>query len=191
VNKILPSNAILIPDHAKKVFSGVIYDVYQWQQQLFDQTTTTFEMLKRPDTVVTIPVVDNKIVILQDENPHQGKRITFPGGRVEASDSSTLEAAKRETLEESGLSFKNWRLIKVTQPSNEIEWFVYVYLAWGLIARDQLKLDPGERIKVSDISFTDLQQLVMNDHGVLGEDRDIFQALNSLNDLLNLAEYKP
>ncbi len=191
MNKILPSNAILIPDHAKKVFSGVIYDVYQWQQQLFDQTTTTFEMLKRPDTVVTIPVVDNKIVILQDENPHQGKRITFPGGRVEASDSSTLEAAKRETLEESGLSFKNWRLIKVTQPSNEIEWFVYVYLAWGLIARDQLKLDPGERIKVSDISFTDLQQLVMNDHGVLGEDRDIFQALNSLNDLLNLAEYKP
>ena len=191
MNKILPSNAILIPDHAKKVFSGVIYDAYQWQQQVFDQTTTTFEMLKRPDTVVTIPVVDNKIVILQDENPHQGKRITFPGGRVEASDSSTLEAAKRETLEESGLSFKNWRLIKVTQPSNEIEWFVYVYLAWGLIARDQLKLDPGERIKVSDISFTDLQQLVMNDHGVLGEDRDIFQALNSLNDLLNLAEYKP
>lgn len=35
-----------IPDHAKCVFKGVIFDVYQWEQKLYNGTTTTFEKLK-------------------------------------------------------------------------------------------------------------------------------------------------
>lgn len=46
-----------IPSHAVKVFSGVIFDVYQWQQELFNGETATFEALRRPSTVVIIPVV--------------------------------------------------------------------------------------------------------------------------------------
>ncbi len=36
-----------IPPNAKRVFKGIIFDVYQWQQKMFDGSKETFEMLKR------------------------------------------------------------------------------------------------------------------------------------------------
>jgi hypothetical protein len=46
-----------IPSHAHKVFSGVIFDVYQWDQELFNGKIATFEAIQRPSTVIVIPVV--------------------------------------------------------------------------------------------------------------------------------------
>ncbi len=43
--RTLPKNAILIPDHATCVFRGMLFDVYQWQQEMFDGSIETFEML--------------------------------------------------------------------------------------------------------------------------------------------------
>ncbi len=54
MNKTVPDDAILIPDSAKRMFEGIIFDVYQWKQTQFDGTTRDFEMLKRPDTVVIL-----------------------------------------------------------------------------------------------------------------------------------------
>lgn len=48
---------VKIPSHATKVFSGVIFDVYQWEQELFNGNIATFEALRRPSTVIIIPVV--------------------------------------------------------------------------------------------------------------------------------------
>ncbi|KKP89624.1 MAG: NUDIX hydrolase [Candidatus Moranbacteria bacterium GW2011_GWC2_37_73] len=31
-----PKSTQLIPEHAKKVFSGTFFDVYQWEQEMFD-----------------------------------------------------------------------------------------------------------------------------------------------------------
>ena len=45
-----------MPEHAKKVFSGVMFDVYQWEQEMYDGSTATFEKLTRPDTAQVIPV---------------------------------------------------------------------------------------------------------------------------------------
>lgn len=54
VQKIVPTDAILIPDSARRVFKGIIYDVYHWQQELHDGSATTFEMLRRTDTMSAI-----------------------------------------------------------------------------------------------------------------------------------------
>jgi ADP-ribose pyrophosphatase len=48
---------VKIPPHASKVFSGIIFDVYQWDQQLFNGKIATFEALTRSSTVIVIPVV--------------------------------------------------------------------------------------------------------------------------------------
>jgi hypothetical protein len=69
MRKTLPSNAALIPDNASLAFKGQIFDVYQWPQIMFDGSTKTFEMLKRPDTVQIILVRDNKILLVEDEQP--------------------------------------------------------------------------------------------------------------------------
>ena len=50
-----PQSKQPIPANAKKVFHGVIFDVYQWEQEMFDGTKEIFEKLKRPDTVVVFP----------------------------------------------------------------------------------------------------------------------------------------
>lgn len=57
MRKYVPDGAKLLPKETKKVFSGVISEVYQWPQKLFDGTTATFEMIKRPDTVKIVAVL--------------------------------------------------------------------------------------------------------------------------------------
>src|SRR6185369_15622192 len=122
MKKVVPERASLIPDNATKAFAGQIFDVYQWPQELFDGTKATFEMLKRPDTVQILAIKDGKVVLVHDEQPGRPVQLHFPGGRVDPEDASWLEAAQRELREETGLSFKNWKMITVKQPIIKIEW---------------------------------------------------------------------
>lgn len=52
--RVLPKGARLIPREAELVFRGEIYKVYQWPQKMPDGSVKTFEMLRRPDTVMVI-----------------------------------------------------------------------------------------------------------------------------------------
>ncbi len=53
---IRPESKQPMPANAKRVFKGVVFDTYQWEQDMYDGTKKTFEKLKRPDTVVVFPV---------------------------------------------------------------------------------------------------------------------------------------
>jgi len=53
--------------------------VYQWPQKMFDGSTATFEMIKRPDTVQIIATVGNKILMTQEEQPTQKRSFGFLG----------------------------------------------------------------------------------------------------------------
>jgi ADP-ribose pyrophosphatase len=189
MKKIIPKDAVLIPDQAERVFKGMIFDTYQWPQKLFDGSSHRFEMLKRTDTVTAICVVEDKILVIDDEQPHLGSRRSFPGGRVDETDESIEIAAQREVLEETGYSFKNWRLVKVSQPYRKMEWFVYVFLAWGVAGQQPAKLDAGEKISVQSLSFDELKALVMQKAGYLGENSDLFESLAGLEQLLALPEF--
>lgn len=190
MKKVIPEDAVLVPARAECVFKGMIFDVYQWPQKLFDGSEHRFEMLKRPDTVNIIAVVDGKVLVIDDEQPHLGSRKSFPGGRVDdPEDTDVLAAAKREITEETGYSFKSWRLVKVMQPYRKVEWFVYVWLAWDVAAKQDPALDPGEKISVKQLDFAELKDLVMNDTDYLGESRDLLGGLNNLDDLLALPEF--
>lgn len=189
MKKIIPNDAVLVPDQAKLAFEGMIFDVYQWEQALFDGSTHTFEMLKRCDTVSVICVVDGKVLVIDDEQPHLGVRRSFPGGRVDNTDESIEAAAKREILEETGYTFANWRLITVRQPYRKIEWFVHVWLATDVTDAVAPKLDPGEKITVEPISFEELKAEIASDLGYLGESRDIFDGMTSLDELMKYPAY--
>jgi len=190
MKKVIPVDAVLVPDQAQRAFQGMIFDVYQWPQQLFDGSEHTFEMLKRPDTVSVICVVDGKLVIIDDEQPHLGTRQSFPGGRVDPADASIQSAAKREVLEETGFSFKNWRLVRVWQPYRKMEWFIHVWLAWEVDSRQAPNLDAGERIDLKLVDFQVLKGLVMKRTGYLGDSVSIFEDLDNLDQLLALPEFR-
>jgi len=190
MKKIIPDDSVLVPDIAQRVFQGQIFDVFQWPQTLFDGTEATFEMLKRPDTVIVVCVVEDKIIVVDDEQPHTGSRKSFPGGRVDSTDASIEAAAHREVLEETGYGFKNWRLVKVWQPHTKIEWFIHVLVAWEATSQQSPKLDPGEKIQVEKLTFEELKSFVVGKSSDFSAGLAFIQKINKLDGLGALPEFK-
>ncbi|HPN14961.1 MAG TPA: NUDIX hydrolase [bacterium] len=143
-----------IPETAKLVHKGIVFDVYQWEQELFDGTKTTFEGLKRPNTVQVIPLLGDKIVLAKEQQPLTRERYTFLGGRQEPGE-EPLETAKRELLEEAGLSSDNWEMISAYEPSGKIEWTVCIYAARDCQKISEQKLDAGEKIELEEVTWDD------------------------------------
>jgi len=51
-----------LTSQAQRVFKGIIFDVYQWKQKMFDGSQGIFEMLKRPDTALYKNRMENSLV---------------------------------------------------------------------------------------------------------------------------------
>lgn len=73
-----------IPSHAKPVFTGNQFTVYQWEEVLFDGTKAVFEAAKRSNSVKAIVVTKaNTILVNQEEQPWKGRMTVIPGGIME------------------------------------------------------------------------------------------------------------
>lgn len=149
---IPPWPTMKLPSQAKKVFQGKIFSVYQWEQQMYNGTTATFEMLKRPGTIQIIPTVENHTFISYEEQPTKPPSYTLLGGRMEPNEDPLL-TAKRELLEEAGLESDEWELIKTYEYMGKIEWPMYLYVARNCRKVAEQQLDPGEKIEVKQVSF--------------------------------------
>ncbi len=157
-----PKSKQPIPENAKKVFEGVLFDVYQWEQEMFDDTKETFEKLKRPDTVVVFPVLpDGRIILTQQEQPAKEPFVGTTGGRVDKGE-EILDAAKRELLEESGYEAEEFILWDTTQPVGKIDWVVYTFIAKGLKKVAEMNLDAGEKIKLFTVTFDELINIALD-----------------------------
>ncbi|NCU30589.1 NUDIX domain-containing protein [Candidatus Saccharibacteria bacterium] len=151
----------LIPEEATKVFEGVLFDVYQWQQKMFDDSYKTFEMLKRADTVLVIAVDDqDRVVVITEEQPGLPLReYRLPGGRVDPQYKSVLDAAQHELVEETGIECAQWQYIETVQPEIKIEWFLHVFLASNIVAKHKATPDiDGEIIhEIHHVPYVDLR----------------------------------
>ena len=151
-----------LPKNAKRVFKGKIFEVWQWPQKMYDGSRETFEMLKRPDTAQVIPVVGDKILILNQKQPDSPKAFcSLPGGRRDKGETA-LNSAKRELLEETGYVARDWRLLKKINPVGKIVWTVYTYVARDCIYWQPPRPDAGEKITTKLISFDEFLALADN-----------------------------
>ena len=141
-----------LPPQAKKVFTGVIFDVYQWEQKLFDGSTATFEMPKRADTADVIATTGDKILIISDEQPGRPAYWGLPGGRINPGE-DPIASAKREFLEETGYTSSDWTPYSTEQPVGRIDWTIHTFIAKNITYKQDPHLDAGEKIKVFFISF--------------------------------------
>lgn len=206
MRKFVPETAKSIPDEAELVFRGKIYDVYQWPQKMYDGSTETFEMLRRPDTVKAIAIltpeeqeklqnvrdvsaneIGDKIVITRQTQPRKDWFYDYPGGRMDEADESELAAAKREMREEAGLELRNWKLITVEQPFTKIDWLVYTFVATGLIGQVEQDLDAGEKIEVELATLEKIDQLAKTDESQYLRFKN-FGKLREIGNLRNVPE---
>jgi len=187
---VLPRDATLVPPHAELAFRGVLFETYQWQQELFDGSRTTFEMLRRPDTVQIIAVVDDTVVLLHERQPGGPWYHALPGGRHDRATETELEAARRELLEETGLTFADWRLLDVRQPHAKIEHFIYVFLAGGFDGAVPPTPDEGERIRIRFVPLSEVKEVAAGP-GARGFPERLLGRVDDIAELLALPPFHP
>ncbi|MFA6106732.1 MAG: NUDIX hydrolase [Patescibacteria group bacterium] len=156
-----PISKSIAPKNAKRVFKGEIFDVYQWQQKMYDGSFATFEKLKRSDTVQVIPVTeDGKIILLKQSQPGFRKPcLSVAGGRIDPGE-TPLRAAHRELLEETGYKAKKMELWYSVQPNAKIDYAVYGFIAKGCRKVAAQNLDAGEKIKIKIVSLQEFLRVV-------------------------------
>lgn len=187
IRKFTPSWVKLIPEQAVCKFHGEIFDVYQWPQEMFDGTTATFELLKRQDTVTTIAIKDDKIIVEYQTQPRQDWLYDYPGGRHDNPEEDELAAAKRELREETGMSFRNWKLVDVRQPYSKMDWLIYTFIATDFEEQGPQQLDGGEKVEVMEVTLDELRELAKLPNSKF-LDRDFMKGIKTIEDLKNLPE---
>ncbi len=179
-----------IPAHAQCVFKGKLFDVYQWEQVMFDGTTKTFEKVKRPDTAIILPVLDNgNILLIKEEQPGKtSSYITACGGRIDEGE-DILKAAKRELLEETGYEASEFILWKAICPSQKIDYVGYYFIAKGCRKIFDQSLDGGEKVDIKEVSFDEFLQIARKQRFMEKElIADLYEALLDQEQYLKIKE---
>lgn len=160
---IRPESKQPIPAHAKRVFEGKIFDIYQWEQLLYDGSKAIFEKAKRKsDSVGVLPITETgKILLTKQEQPQEKPFIGAIGGRMDQGE-TPLETAKREMLEEAGLEAENWDLFLAVQYDLKVDWVCYTFIAKGLTQKERA-LEAGEKIEIIEVSFDEYMDIILED----------------------------
>lgn len=177
-----------VPSVAEKVFSGITFDIYHWQQPLYDGSVTTFEIVKRHDAAAVIAIKDDKIIVLKQEQPLRSPYWSVPAGHIEPGE-VPAEAAARELVEETGMTFKTLKLVEVQFiGDNRLEWYAYRYVAYDLLSQEAPHPDHGEKIEVYEMSLAEAQEKA---RGSVYASPSVLLRVNSIEELKALPEVQP
>lgn len=173
-----PVSSQPIPKNAKKVFKGEVFEVWQWQQTMFDGSVKTFEKAKRNSSVGVIPVTTSgEIALTIQEQPLMKPFVSLLGGVVDDGE-QVLEAVERELLEEAGLKAKQVDFWYSHQLTTKVEWPIYMFIARKCEKVAEQNLDSGEKIKLKYVNWDEFLNLAVKDNF---RDKDItFKLLKAM-----------
>ncbi len=142
-----------VPKSAKRVFNGIMFDVYQWEQKQFDGSYSTFEKATRLYSVNVIAVLNGKIIVTKETQPGIKSHYWLPGGRCDRGE-KPLSAAKRELFEETGLKSKDWELLGFDDMNPwHIDWKGYWFVARECAGKLKGQNDSSEKVVPVAVNF--------------------------------------
>lgn len=151
-----------LPNNAVCVYKGVIFEVWQWEQKMFDGRTEIFERAWRAPSALVIATVGDKIVIEEQSQPDHADYLSLPSGRVEEGE-GIIDGAKRELLEETGYTSPEWSALMEYQAGGKTLYDIGYYVARNCVRTQEPELDGGELITLQFLDFDEFIMLHENE----------------------------
>jgi ADP-ribose pyrophosphatase len=140
-----------------ELFKGRLLHAFRDTVRLPDGGEATREYVVHPGAVMMIPLLDDGRLVLERQFRYPMGRVMteFPAGKLDPGE-DPLACAKRELLEETGYTAREWARAGVLHPivSYSTE-FIDVWFARGLVLQER-KLDEGEFLEVITATLPEL-----------------------------------
>lgn len=142
---------------SEEILRGRFLHAFRDTVRLPDGREATREFIKHPGAVMVVPMLDDGRVVLERQYryPLHQVMVEFPAGKLDAGE-ATFDCARRELLEETGYTAREWSRAGVLHPvlaySNE---FIEIWFARGL-TQGERQLDAGEFLDVISANHEEL-----------------------------------
>ena len=102
---------------SEEILKGRFLHAFRDTVRLPDGSTATREFIKHPGAVMVVPMLDDGRVVLERQYryPLQKVMIEFPAGKLDKGE-DTWDCARRELLEETGYTAREWSRAGVLHP---------------------------------------------------------------------------
>lgn len=144
-----------------KIFSGHFIQVINDTVKLPDGKLATREWVQHGGAAAIIAITAKNEIVLERQYRHPVKKtmLEIPAGKLEVNE-KPIDAAKRELLEETGYSAKNWFKLGTCLPcigysSEQITYYLATNLTAGVA-----KLDEGEFLEILTLPIDECMELV-------------------------------
>ncbi len=144
----------------QEVFRGRLLHVVRDTVAMPDGQQATRELILHPGAVMVIPILDDGRVVVERQYRHPLGRVVveFPAGKKDPQESS-LDCARRELREETGLSAARWAYAGAMAPSVAYtDELIDIWLAQSLTAGETAR-DEGELLDVCLSTVDGLEQM--------------------------------
>lgn len=147
-------------DH-ELVWEGIHFRAYHEKVEVKKGVVKTFEYVWRRDGTRTIALDKDQNILLTREYRHelQAEDWRIPGGKLDDTDTSIEEAARREFKEETGYSANTWQFLWSTTPDSTVRYQRHFFLATDLTV-GKSDTEDGEKITYQWMALSDAEQLI-------------------------------
>lgn len=152
--------------HSEQIADCKVFSVYQNRMcapDAPDEQAHNFYVIHPTNWVNVIPMTPEGNVLLIEQFRHGIETITLeiPGGMIDASDASPLEAAARELLEETGYQAEELQILGLNHPNPAIQNNVcYSVLAQNVRQVQTPQFDGTEDIAMRLVPLAEIPQLI-------------------------------
>ena len=145
-----------------EIFTGYIVHLVKDTVELPNGKTATREVILHNGAVCVVPITENNEIIMERQFRYPFNEVIWeiPAGKLDKGETDPLLAAKRELLEETGYTAKEFKFIGEYYPSPAIlSEKIQMYVATGLTLGER-DLDEDEFLDVVKIPFDEVVEMI-------------------------------